>query len=45
MNASGKRLGDAAVEDRVGRLVDRRAVVGALQVDDVDDAAGGERPR
>src|SRR5436190_10008045 len=37
-----ERLGDATVQLGVGRVVDRGAVVLALQIDDVDDVAGHE---
>ena len=39
----GQRLGDAPVELRIGRRVDRRAGVGALEVDGVDRAGVAQR--
>ena len=43
IQALGEGLDDRAVEARVGRLVDHRALVGALEVDRVDRAGGGDR--
>jgi len=38
-----EEVDDALVEDRIGRLVDDRAPVEALEVDGVDRAGLGER--